>query len=134
MYWVKKRLFRSKIRLQLRLKFGPDCFYCGCQMDSSVEARVKQRPNAETIEHLWSRLQGRKTWNQGDKVLACYECNHTLGHILDSEQYVERRLTMRKLYKFVLFSTSKRSNQWFWKRARRTVRPLFFKRSHLKPV
>lgn len=42
---------------------------------------------------------------------------------------------MRKLYKYVLFSTSKKPGQWFWKRARRMVRPLYFDgRKYLRAV
>lgn len=90
-YIRQERSKRNKaLRDELMAK-DPHCHWCGCLLDNSPQAHIKNMPkgyfapdNMATIEHLYDRLEIEKRYrdtNNRYKVLACYKCNHLRGRM-----------------------------------------------------
>lgn len=73
---------RLRKRLEkLHRQRGGKCHWCGCV--TLLRARGDKTPNRSvdaTIDHLDSRLSGRRGQVEGERtVLACYQCNNDRG-------------------------------------------------------
>ncbi len=70
---------KSAARRRERLMAAdPHCHWCGCEVIYwKPQRREKVPPNFATIDHVWSRIQGRP--RQGRWVLACARCNEARG-------------------------------------------------------
>jgi len=54
------------------------CCYCGCELGAKPKPFQSYRPNAMTLEHVVSKVDGGiKAWE--NLVVACHRCNNFRG-------------------------------------------------------
>ncbi len=64
------------------MREDPHCWYCGCEVFPGSGHEGAVRPDLATVEHLFSRHYGSRP-QTGSRVLACRECNTSVGHYAD---------------------------------------------------